>query len=125
MQAFVNVAGKPRAELKGYLSAPWGEADVAILDRDVGAVAQKSRPGITPCGLICNCWSPSSVAAMTTGERHKGSALTWNFRRRDGAARSALSPTKTRDRCRMELSAAPRVTDALPIGDRAEQKKFI
>ena len=52
MQAFVNVAGKPRAELKGYLSAPWGEADVAILDRDVGAVAQKSRPGITPCGLI-------------------------------------------------------------------------
>ena len=35
MQAFVNVAGTPRADLKGRLSALRAEADVAILDRDV------------------------------------------------------------------------------------------
>jgi hypothetical protein len=29
--------------------------------------------------LIRNCWSPSSVAAMTTGEQHKGSTLTLAF----------------------------------------------
>jgi hypothetical protein len=36
----------------------------------------KSRPGITPCGLIRDCRFPSSIAAgVTSGEERKGSGL--------------------------------------------------
>jgi hypothetical protein len=35
----------------------------------------KSRPGITPCGLIRDCRFPSSVAVVISGEERKGSGL--------------------------------------------------
>ena len=36
----------------------------------------KSRPGITPCGLIRDCWFPSSIAVLVmSGEERKGSRL--------------------------------------------------
>src|ERR1700726_1484703 len=34
----------------------------------------KSRPGITPCGFIRDCWFPSSITlVIITGEERKGS----------------------------------------------------
>jgi len=45
----------------------------------------KSRTGITPCGLIRDCWFPSSVAVVISGEERKGSGLL----RKDSASRSA------------------------------------
>jgi hypothetical protein len=35
---------------------------------------KKSRPGMTPCGLLRDCRFPSSAAAMITGERREGSS---------------------------------------------------
>ena len=50
------------------------------------AAHAKNRPGITPCGLIRNCWFPSSVAVVTiSGEQRKGSGLL----RKQSAGRSA------------------------------------
>jgi hypothetical protein len=55
----------------------------------MGTMAQvgnaKSRTGITPCGLIRDCWFPSSVAVLISGEERKGSGLL----RKDSAGRSA------------------------------------
>jgi hypothetical protein len=46
----------------------------------------KSRPGITPCGLIRDCWFPSSIAlVIISGEERKGSGPL----RKDSASRSA------------------------------------
>jgi hypothetical protein len=45
----------------------------------------KSRTGITPCGLIRDCWFPSSVAVLISGEERNGSGLL----RKDSAGRSA------------------------------------
>lgn len=47
----------------------------------------KSRTGITPCGLIRDCWFPSSVAVVISGEERKGSGLL----RKDSASRSATA----------------------------------
>jgi hypothetical protein len=46
----------------------------------------KSRTGITPCGLIRDCWFPSSVAVVISGEERKGSGLL----RKDSAGRGAV-----------------------------------
>jgi putative oxidoreductase len=43
----------------------------------------KSRPGITPCGLIRDCWFPSSVAVMISGGERKGSGLLRKYSVRD------------------------------------------
>ena len=53
----------------------------------------KSRTGITPCGLIRDCWFPSCVAVLISGEERKGSGLL----RKDSAGRSA--PAQVRPRC--------------------------
>jgi len=71
------------------MSDPGGKADLAVTSTDfrfrpIGPNAwraslapagnAKGRPGITPYGLIRDCWSPSSVAVVISGEERKGSA---------------------------------------------------
>jgi hypothetical protein len=45
----------------------------------------KSRTGITPCGLIRDCWFPSSVAVLISGEERKGSGLLRKYSARRSA----------------------------------------
>ena len=65
--------GVPRGDQAMGTMAPAGNA--------------KSRTGITPCGLIRDCWFPSSVAVVISGEERKGSGLL----RKDSASRSATA----------------------------------
>ena len=57
---------------KGKL--PWRRCRwLPPLRRAVLATNAKSRTGITPCGLIRDCWFPSSVTVVISGGERKGS----------------------------------------------------